>query len=87
MKEFIDQTNEENGTPINRATMMAVQGFIGLETIFNDDGTIVETNSNGETLTTTFGEDGSIVEVFEGEKTITRITRFEQNRIIIEVLV
>lgn len=82
MKEFIDETSVENGTPINRANMMAVQGFIGKEIVFNDDGSIVETNSNGEILTVTFGEDGSITETFSGQKIITKTTSFINNKIV-----
>ena len=86
MKEFIDKTSEKSGTPINRATLMAMQGFISLTTIFNSDGSIVETNSDGETLTTVFNEDGSITETFVGEKTIVRTTSFVGNQTIVEVL-
>lgn len=75
MKEFIDKTSSEKGTPLNRATMMAIQGFETKTTVFNDDGSIVETNSNGETKTTEFISDGSIVETFVGEKTIRKTTK------------
>jgi hypothetical protein len=87
MKEFIDTTSENNGTPINRATLMAMQGFVSTVTTFNNDGSIVETNSNGETLTTVFNEDGTITETFVGEKTIIRITSFVENQTISEVLI
>lgn len=86
MKEFLDKTSEKNGTPINRKTLMAIQGFIGVTTTFNDDGTITETNSDGETLTTRFNEDGSITEIFVGEKTITKTTVFNNNGSISEVI-
>lgn len=86
MKDFIDRTGEMAGTPVNRATLMAMQGFIGLTTTFNDDGSIIETNADGETLTTVFNEDGSITETFVGEKTIVRTTSFVGNQTIVEVL-
>lgn len=82
MKEFIDETSTVDGTPINRANMMAVQGFVDKEIVFNDDGSIVETNSNGEILTVTFGEDGSITETFSGQKIITKTTSFINNKIV-----
>lgn len=86
MKDFIDKTSETAGTPINRANVMAIQGFISANTTFNSDGSITEQNANGETLTTTFDSDGSIRETFVGKKTITKITSFVGNRTIVEVL-
>ena len=81
MIDFIDKTNEQDGTPINRENLMAIQGFIANNTIFNADGSITETNSKGEVLTTVFNEDGSITEIFMGEKTITKTTSFSGNTI------
>lgn len=81
MIEFIDKTSEQEGTPINRDNLMAMQGFIANNTIFNADGSITETNSKGEVLTTVFNEDGSITEIFMGEKTITKTTSFSGNTI------
>lgn len=86
LKEFIDKTSENDGTDINRVNMMAIQGFIGKTTVFNEDGSVVETNSEGETKTTTFNEDGSITEVFTGQKTITKTTTTDENGNILEVL-
>ena len=93
MIDFIDKTSEQEGTPINRDNLMAMQGFIANNTIFNTDGSITETNSKGEVLTTVFSpinisvlttvfnEDGSITEIFMGEKTITKTTSFSGNTI------
>jgi hypothetical protein len=86
VKEFIDKTEEAAGTPINRKNLMAIQGFSAKRIKFNEDGTIVETNEDGETLTTVFGSDGSISEIFEGEKKITKTTNFGTNGEIMEVL-
>ena len=86
MVDFIDKTNEQSGTPINREHLMALQGFIATDTMFNADGSIVETNGKGEVLTTSFGNDGSIVEVFVGKKTITKRTTFNENGTISEVV-
>lgn len=86
MKEFIDKTSTQNGTPINRANLMAIQGFIAKTTVFNSDGSITETNGSGETLTTTFNADGSITEKFVGTKTITKTTKFNADGSITEVL-
>lgn len=73
------------GTPINRANLMAIQGFIAKNTVFNADGSIVETNSKGETLTTTFGTN-TITEKFKGSFTITKTTTFNTNGSISEVI-
>ena len=86
MIEFIDKTEEKQGTKINRYNMMGLQGFIATSTMFNSDGSIVETNENGETLTTTFNEDGTITETFVGEKTITKTTIFNEDGTIREVI-
>ena len=86
MIDFIDKTSEQSGTPLNRDNMMAMQGFIASNTVFNADGSITETNSKGEKLTTKFNSDGSITETFVGEKTITKTTKFNTNGSISEVL-
>ena len=86
MVEFIDKTSEQDGTPINRENMMALQDFIAKDTIFNADGSITETNAKGETLTTVFNDDGSITETFIGEKTITKNTKFNADGSISEVI-
>ena len=86
MLEFIDKTSTQSGTPINRANLMAMQGFIAKTTVFNADGSVVETNGKGETLTTVFNEDGSITETFVGTKTIVKTTVFNDDGSITEVL-
>lgn len=78
MFEFIDKTSNKNGTSINREAMMAIQGFISMNTVFKADGSIEETNSKGQKKTTRFNADGSITEVFVGEKTITKTTTFDE---------
>ena len=86
MKEFIDKTAEKSGTRINRRNLLAIQGFIGGTTAFMDDGSVVETNADGEMLTTRFNDDGTITEVLRGEKTITKTTTFNGDGSITEVL-
>lgn len=86
MIEFIDKTSSQSGTPINRANLMAIQGFEAKTTVFNANGSITETNTKGETLTTTFNSDGSITETLKGSKTITKTTKFETNGSISEVI-
>lgn len=86
MKEFIDKTATQDGTPLNRPNLMAVQGFEAKNTVFNADGSITETNANSETKTTTFNPNGTITEVFVGQKTITKTTTFLTNGNIQEEL-
>ena len=87
MIDFIDKTSEQNGTPINRENLMAIQGFTAQTTRFNPDGSIVEINSKGETKTTVFNADGSITETFVGKKIITKKTIFNEDDSITEVLI
>ena len=86
MQEFIDETTDKQGTPINRKNLMAIQGFITQNTTLNADGSIVQVNSDGQRLTTTFNDDGSITETFVGEKTITKTTSFGLDGSISEVI-
>lgn len=86
MIEFVDKTLTQVGTPINRANLMAMQGFVANTTVFNSDGSITETNGKGETLTTTFNSDGSITETFVGSKEITKTTSFGSDGKITEVI-
>lgn len=79
MRDFIDKTSTQSGTPINRDNLMAIQGFEASTTTFNSDGSIVETNAQGQKLTTTFNSNGSIVEKFDGDKTITLTTTFNSD--------
>ena len=86
MQEFIDETLEKQGTPINRKNMMSLQGFTNQNTTFANDGSIIQINSDGQILTTTFNADGSITETFVGEKTITKRTTFGADGSISEVI-
>lgn len=91
MKEFIDKTSTQNGTPINRASLMAMQGFIGSQTVsyIDEDGyeTIKETNEKGEILITRKDEDGNYEQIFVGEKTITKyISLFEDGTVREEIV-
>ena len=86
MKEFIDKTAGKSGTKINRKNLLAIQGFIAKKIEFQPDDSILETNSDGETLTTKFNNDGSITETFVGEKTITKTTIFDTDGKITEVI-
>lgn len=85
VKDFTDKTSELAGTPINRANLMAMQGFVANEITFNVDGSITETNGNNETLTITFN-DGVVTETFVGVKTITKTTTFNVDGSISEVI-
>lgn len=81
-------TVSEQGTDINRTAMLAIQGFQAKNTVFNDDGSITETNGLGQTMKTIFKDDGSIVEEFTGigSKKITKTTTFKSDGSISEVI-
>lgn len=87
MKEFIDETSQKEGTPLNRANMMAIQGLIGSTIAYGENGEIIETNADGETLTTVKNEDGSYTQTFVGEKTIIKNIIFNNDGTISEVIV
>lgn len=76
------------GTLIGRKVLMAMQGFEATETVFNEDGSITETNENGDTMVTTFNEDGSVVETFAGASgaVMTKTTMFNEDGSISEVM-
>lgn len=86
MIEFIDKTTTTSGTPINRANLMAIQGFVANTTVSNADGSITETNGKGEKLTTKFNANGTITQTFVGTKTITKTTTFNADGSISEVI-
>lgn len=85
MIEFIDKTSEQNGTPVNRENLMALQGFVGMTTEKQADGSILQTNTDGHTLLTVKNADGSITQTFTGEKVITKTIK-KQNGKIVEVV-
>ena len=84
MIEFVDKTESQSGTKINRFSLMAIQGFIPSTIEFMQDGSIKETNSLGQIKTTTFEPNGNVKEVFEGEYTITKTTIFNSDGSITE---
>lgn len=86
MIEFIDKTNTQSGTPLNRASMMAIQGFVGKKVEFLDTGVIKETNDDGSFKITTFNDDGSITIRFVGKKTIIKKILFGNDDSITEVV-
>ncbi|MGI6751072.1 MAG: hypothetical protein ACOX4U_00405 [Anaerovoracaceae bacterium] len=80
-------TVTEEGTVVNRALLMAMQGFVGATTVFGEDGTITETNAEGGVLVTTFEEDGSVIETFTaGGVSIAKQTSFGEDGSIEEVM-
>lgn len=82
MIEFIDKTSEKSGTPVNRKKLMALQGFEAVDITVNEDGSITETNHNGDTLTTKL-DDNLLTgtQVFVGKKTIQKSVCVENGKI------
>ena len=83
--EVADEATVE-GTLLNREAMMALQGFQSTSTEFMPDGSIVETNSVGDTLTTTFPEGSISLETFTSATTGISISKrtYEENGLIKE---
>lgn len=82
MYEFIDKTAATAGTKLDRKALMAVQGFVGNTVTYNNDGSITETNSEGQTHTITFAKSGTtvtITELFSGEKAIRKVTTITED--------
>lgn len=81
LKDFIDKTSEQSGTPINRENMMAVQGFSNCN-IYEDVNELGEKQiiedyiDRNEKFITTFKANGEIEEKLVGEKTITKTSSF-----------
>ena len=90
--DFIDKTSEQNGTPINRDNMMAVQGFVSTKTLppakneLGEEQIIQINTETNEQLITTFKLNGQIEEKFIGQKTITKTTTFNSDGSISEVI-
>lgn len=77
----------ENGTALNRANLMAMQGFGECETVFNADGSISETYQDGSVKKTVFNSNGSITETFRsGTQTMTKTTTFNDDGSITEAI-
>ena len=75
------------GTYVNRELLMAMQGFTANTTVFNPDGSITETNGDGDTMVAVFNEDGTITETFtSGVVSISKTTTFNPDGSITEVL-
>lgn len=85
--EMADEPTRE-GTPLNREAFMAVQGYETILTEFKADGSIVETNANGETQETVFNADGTITETFTNTEDVrlTKITYFRDDGSIFATL-
>lgn len=70
------------GTIINRAAMLSIQGFEPSTITVNADGSITETNSKGQTLKTSISDNGEVTEVFSGTKTVTKTTKCSNGNLV-----
>lgn len=83
MYDFTDKSETNEGTPLDRYAMLALQGFIPKTITFGDDK-IIEVNEKGQSLTTTF--DGNVItETFDGEKLVSKTTTLSENTITEDV--
>lgn len=78
----IDFVNAANAAGFEQSSVSAVN------TVFNDDGTITETSSNGDVKVTTFNSDGSITERYTlaSGSVITKTIVFNSDGSITETL-
>ena len=81
MREFIDKTPEQNGTPINRDNLMAIQGFDNAEITFTEDSVVEKNPITGATKTTKFLPNGTITETFKDKYIITKTITFASDKI------
>lgn len=81
--EMADNPNAE-GTVLNRAVLMAVQGFHAVDTEFLADGSVKETNEYGDVLITTFPAGLICLETFtsaDGLRVLKKKTYSENGKI------
>lgn len=78
--DFTDKTSTQKGTPLNRANMMAIQGFENVEITFVD-GYLVETNTtNGVSRKIKVVPHESITEIIVSSTgTSTKTTRLNNS--------
>ena len=72
MVDFLDKTGEQDGTPINRVNLMAMQGFQTASVRYRNGEQII-TYPNGHMLRSKI-DGNTLTETFIGEKTITKTT-------------
>lgn len=78
--EYADEPTEA-GTPINRYSLMASQGFIGSTIQFDPNGDIIQTFTDGSRLLTKFLTSGDIQEILTDSlgRSTTRTTKFQSS--------
>lgn len=71
----------QGGTAINAQLLNGLAGFSNMETTFNADGSITQTDATtGATLTTVFNSDGTITETLaQGGDSISKTTTFNSD--------
>ena len=71
MREAIDKTSQQSGTLINRAFLMGVQDFVGMNITFGN-GKMTVNNDTGEKIEYTYNADeNSITKTMIGDKRIS----------------
>lgn len=82
MRNAIDKTAQQSGTLINRAFLMGVQDFVGVEITFGN-GKMTVNNDTGEKIEYTYnGEENSITKTMIGDgKRISLKLKYTDNGI------
>lgn len=81
MRDAIDKTSQQSGTPINRAFLMGIQDFVGVEITFGN-GKMTVNNDTGEKIEYTYNADeNSITKTMIGDKRISLKLKYTENGI------
>lgn len=77
MIDFIDETEEREGTPLNRSNLMAIQGMENVSFSFADGVIVIENKDTGTIFSMSMTDDNTFVEHLAGEKEITKTVSIE----------
>lgn len=81
MRDAIDKTSQQSGTLINRAFLMGIQDFVGVEITFGN-GKMTVNNDTGEKIEYTYNADeNSITKTMIGDKRISLKLKYTENGI------
>ncbi|MCI9085772.1 MAG: hypothetical protein HFE51_05040 [Clostridia bacterium] len=81
MRDAIDKTSQQSGTLINRAFLMGIQDFVGVEITFGN-GKMTVNNDTGEKIEYTYNADeNSITKTMIGDKRLSLKLKYTENGI------
>lgn len=81
MRDAIDKTSQQSGTLINRAFLMGIQDFVGVEITFGN-GKMTVNNDTGEKIEYTYNtNENSVTKTMIGDKRLSLTLRYNNDRI------